>query len=370
MNAIRTSHYPPHPRVLDLADELGFWVIDECDLETHGFVFLDWLGNPSDDPRWESAYLDRIERTVERDKNHPSIIIWSLGNESGTGGNLAQMANWVRARDHERPVHYEGDYSGAYTDVYSRMYPNLLETEAICNEVGPVSYLSAPAEAVRVRSKPFLLCEYGHAMGNGPGALTEYDELAERYPRLHGGFIWEWRDHGLLTRAADGTPFYGYGGDFGEVVHDGNFVMDGMVLPDDSPMPSLAEFATVQAPVIFTRTAGTLTIRNRYHSLSSDHLRFVATTEVDGTATHQVELTVPPIPPGGSGDVQLPIEVLEAAESGETWLNVSAELAADAPWADAGHRVAGQQFELTPRSQSRAELVEAPVSRRGVATGC
>ena len=234
VNAIRTSHYPPHPEVLTLADELGFWVIDECDLETHGFVFSGWVDNPSDDVAWRDAYLDRIERTVERDKNHPSIVIWSLGNEAGTGVNLAAMAQWVRGRDPERPVHYEGDYTGAYTDIYSRMYPNLTETAAIGGEHGPLLECG-PAEARRVRSKPFLMCEYVHAMGNGPGAIAEYDELAEQYGRLHGGFVWEWRDHGLLTHAADGTPYYGYGGDFGEVVHDGNFVMDGMVLPDDSP---------------------------------------------------------------------------------------------------------------------------------------
>ena len=131
VNAIRTSHYPPHPRLLDLADELGFWVILECDLEVHGFVQLDWVGNPSDDPDWRDAYLDRIERTVERDKNHPSIVIWSLGNESGTGQNLAAMAAWVHDRDPGRPVHYEGDYTGAYTDVYSRMYSSVPETESI-----------------------------------------------------------------------------------------------------------------------------------------------------------------------------------------------------------------------------------------------
>ena len=251
VNAIRTSHYPPHPRTLDLADELGLWVILECDLETHGFVFGDWRGNPSDDPAWQPAYLDRIERTVERDKNHPSVIVWSLGNESGTGANLAAMAHWVHRRDPERPVHYEGDYTGAYTDLYSRMYPNFLETEAICSDQGPISYLKSPGDPLRVRSKPFLLCEYAHAMGNGPGGLDLYDELTERYPRLHGGFIWEWRDHGLLTQTPDGTEFYGYGGDFGEVVHDGNFVMDGMVLPDGTPTPSLAEFSAVSAPVIF-----------------------------------------------------------------------------------------------------------------------
>lgn len=237
VNAIRTSHYPPHPEVLSLADELGFWVIDECDLETHGFVFTGWAKNPSDDSAWRNAYLDRIERTVERDKNHPCIVIWSLGNESGTGVNLAAMAQWVHARDPERPVHYEGDYTGAYTDVYSRMYPNLIETAAIGAEHGPLLECG-PAEARRVRSKPFLMCEYVHAMGNGPGAIAEYDELTEAYPRLHGGFVWEWRDHGLLTHTEDGTPYYGYGGDFGEVVHDGNFVMDGMVLPNDEPTPA------------------------------------------------------------------------------------------------------------------------------------
>ena len=139
VNAIRTSHYPPHPRVLDLADELGFWVILECDLETHGFEYLGWRGNPSDDPRWAAAYLNRIERTVERDKNHPSVIIWSLGNESGTGRNLAAMSHWVHRRDPGRPVHYEGDRAGSYTDLYSRMYPNFVETAAIGGESGPIS---------------------------------------------------------------------------------------------------------------------------------------------------------------------------------------------------------------------------------------
>ena len=136
VNAIRTSHYPPHPGCSSLADELGFWVMDECDLETHGFVFVGWAGNPSDDPAWQDVYLDRIERTVERDKNHPCVVIWSLGNEAGTGVNLAAMAQWVRRRDPGRPVHYEGDYTGAYTDVYSRMYPHLAEIAAIGGEHG------------------------------------------------------------------------------------------------------------------------------------------------------------------------------------------------------------------------------------------
>jgi beta-galactosidase len=346
VNAIRTSHYPPHPHALDLADELGFWVIEECDLETHGFEICGWQGNPSDDPRWMDAYLDRMQRTVERDKNHPSVIIWSLGNEAGTGSNLARMSDWVRRRDPGRPVHYEGDHSCAYTDVYSRMYPNYLETEAIGAESGFIFYLDEPADADRVRSKPFVMCEFVHAMGNGPGGMHIYDELVERYPRLHGGFVWEWRDHGLLTRSPDGVEFYAYGGDFGEVVHDGNFVMDGMLLADGTPTPSLAEFTRVNQPMIFDLDGAILTIRNRYHTLSTEHLRFIAVKEVDGHLVTEAALTVPAIPAGERGVITLPDELTKRGEV-ETWLTLRAELAAPTPWADAGHEIALGQFELT-----------------------
>jgi beta-galactosidase len=347
VNAIRTSHYPPHPRVLELTDELGFWVIDECDLETHGFVIDGWRGNPSADPRWREAYLDRMQRTVERDKNSASVIMWSLGNESGTGANLAAMSEWVHSRDPGRPVHYEGDAVAAYTDVYSRMYPNLIETEAIGGQTGHIT-ACGPAEAARVRSKPFLLCEFAHAMGNGPGGMSEYDELVERYPRLHGGFIWEWRDHGLLSRTDDGVEYYAYGGDFGEIVHDGNFVMDGMVLPGGTPMPSLAEFAAVNAPIVFGLGGAALEVRNRYHTLSTEHLRFIAVTEVDGFTRTEVEVGLPIVTAGGRTTVELPGEALAAAGGQETWLTVRAELVRDAAWAPAGHVVAWKQFELTP----------------------
>ena len=358
VNAIRTSHYPPHPEVLELADELGFWLIDECDLETHGFWFSDWAKNPSDDQAWRDAYLDRIERTVERDKNHPSIVIWSLGNESGTGTNLAAMAQWVRARDPERPVHYEGDYTGAYTDIYSRMYPNLVELEAIGGEHGPL-LACGPAESRRVRSKPFLMCEYVHAMGNGPGSIAEYEALTERYLRLHGGFVWEWRDHGLLTRAADGTPYYGYGGDFGEVIHDGNFVMDGLVLPNDQPSPGLAEFAAVCQPIIMSLSGSTLTVRNRQHSVDTGGLRFVARRELNGWMVEDSVVVVPAVPPGESQDVELPVELLAAAGDGETWLTLTAELAADTAWASAGHVVARAQFD---RSSTAAPITLGPAT--------
>ena len=345
VNAIRTSHYPPHPRLLDLADELGFWVILECDLETHGFEKLGWRGNPSDDPAWREAYLDRVERTVERDKNHPSIVIWSLGNESGTGANLAAMSAWVHARDASRPVHYEGDYAGDYTDLYSRMYPPVTETEQIGTDGSRTPLLGCtPAQGARQRTKPFLLCEYAHAMGNGPGALDQYEDLVHRHPRLHGGFVWEWRDHGIRTSTADGRPFYGYGGDFGEVVHDGNFVMDGMVLSDDVPTPGLHEFKAVVQPLRFTFDGADVVIDNLRHSADTSDLRFVLR---DASV-----LVVPPIPPGGSARVTV------GADPG-AWLTIDAVLAAATAWAPEGHVVATAQ-RAAP---------EAPVPPARVSTG-
>ncbi|SNR97691.1 beta-galactosidase [Streptosporangium subroseum] len=344
VNAIRTSHYPPHPRLLDLADELGFWVILECDLETHGFDKLGWAGNPSDDPAWREAYLDRIQRTIERDKNHPSIVIWSLGNEAGTGGNLAAMSAWVHARDTGRPVHYEGDHAGEYTDVYSRMYSSVLETEQIGTDGSRARLLNCtPAQGARQRTKPFLLCEYAHAMGNGPGALDQYEALVHEHPRLHGGFVWEWRDHGILTTTPDGTPFYAYGGDFGEVVHDGNFVMDGMLLSDDVPTPSLHEYKAVVAPVRFAFDGDEVAITNLRHSADTSDLRFHWRVEHDGTLVDSGDLQVPVVAAGESARVPLPR--IPVSPDSETWLTIDAVLAAATAWAPDGHVIATAQLD-------------------------
>ncbi|MGW7757999.1 glycoside hydrolase family 2 TIM barrel-domain containing protein [Streptomyces violaceusniger] len=353
VNAIRTSHYPPHPRLLDLADELGFWVILECDLETHGFDKVGWAGNPSDDPAWREAYLDRIQRTVERDKNHPSIVIWSLGNEAGTGSNLAAMSAWVHARDAERPVHYEGDHTGDYTDIYSRMYASVAETEEIGTPGARSALLNCtPAQSARQRTKPFLLCEYAHAMGNGPGAFDQYEALVHRYPRLHGGFVWEWRDHGILATTPDGTPYYAYGGDFAEVVHDGNFVMDGMLLSNDVPTPSLHEYKAVVQPVRFTFDADRVAISNLRHSADTSDLRFRWRVEDDGTPVAFGELEVPVVTAGGSGRVQLPH--IEVSPDAETWLTIDAVLAAATAWAPEGHVIATAQLDCSVRRPAPA----------------
>ncbi|MFC8232053.1 glycoside hydrolase family 2 TIM barrel-domain containing protein [Streptomyces sp. NPDC057284] len=348
VNAIRTSHYPPHPRLLDLADELGFWVILECDLETHGFDEVDWVGNPSDDPMWRDAYLDRIRRTVERDKNHPSIVIWSLGNEAGTGSNLAAMSAWVHARDAGRPVHYEGDHAGEYTDIYSRMYASVLETEQIGTEGSRSKLLNCtPAQGARQRTKPFLLCEYAHAMGNGPGALDQYEALVHEHPRLHGGFVWEWRDHGILTTTPEGTPYYAYGGDFGEVVHDGNFVMDGMLLSNDVPTPSLHEYKAVVQPVRFTFDGDELAITNLRHSADTSDLRFRWRVEHDGTLVDSGDMEVPVVAAGASARVPLPR--IPVSQDSETWLTIDAVLAAGTAWARDGHVIATAQLDRSTR---------------------
>ncbi|WP_374009195.1 glycoside hydrolase family 2 TIM barrel-domain containing protein [Leifsonia sp. LS-T14] len=369
VNAIRTAHYPPHPRVLDLADELGFWVMLECDIETHAFhhggsQFTsgtdEWMDNPSEDPAWRATYLDRIERTVERDKNHPSIVMWSLGNESGTGANLAAMAEWVHTRDPERPVHYEGDHAGDYTDVYSRMYASIAEVTSIGSDSTALLLNASGAQSVRQRTKPFLLCEYVHAMGNGPGGIETYENLVDRFPRLHGGFVWEWRDHGIRTRTAEGVEFFGYGGDFGETgVHDGHFCMDGMVLSDGTPTPGLVEFAAVTAPIRFAIEADgrvvTVRVSNHRHSADAGDLVFPWRVERDGVAIAAGVADVAdhdgrPLPAGESAVVRVELdEEVLGAGSGELWLTVAAELAADTAWATAGHVVASSQARVPVR---------------------
>jgi beta-galactosidase len=344
INAVRTSHYPPHPAFLPLCDELGLWVIDECDLETHGFVeFEGWKGNPADDDRWTPALLDRAARMVERDKNHPSVVIWSLGNECGTGRGLSAMAKWIRERDPSRPIHYEGDLSCADTDMYSRMYADHAEVELIGRRE-ELPWGDPELDAKR-RSLPFILCEYAHAMGNGPGGLGEYQRLFETYPRLQGGFVWEWIDHGIARRTADGTPYFAYGGDFGEELHDGNFVCDGLIFPDRTVSPGLIEYKKVIEPVRIEGEPGSGTVRitNIHDFADLSHLAFSWIYEIDGHAVAQDALAVPPLAAGESAELKLPVPEA-AGQDGEAFWQVRASLREDTPWAGAGHEVAWGQW--------------------------
>ncbi|WP_255621400.1 glycoside hydrolase family 2 TIM barrel-domain containing protein [Pseudonocardia sp. DSM 110487] len=351
INAVRASHYPPHPRFLELCDEYGLYVMDECDLETHGFVHVGWRGNPTDDLAWGDAFEDRMRRMVERDKNHASVIMWSLGNESWTGRNLERMYRYAKDRDPGRPVHYEHCPDGRWSDVYSRMYASQAETDLIGRREEPARGVDPVQDAAR-RAAPFVLCEYAHAMGNGPGGLTEYQELFEAHPRCQGGFVWEWIDHGLRTRDAHGREFFGYGGDFGEELHDGNFVADGLLFPDRTPSPGLHEFAKVIEPVRITGTPdGRLRVTNLHEVLDLGHLRFPWTVEEDGVEVEAGELDVPHVAPGESVELDLPAK---AGGDAETWLTVRAVLALDAPWAAAGHEIAWGQTRLVGRPRTAA----------------
>ncbi|SFY49020.1 glycoside hydrolase family 2 TIM barrel-domain containing protein [Streptomyces sp. F-1] len=357
VNAVRTSHYPPHPAFLDLCDEYGLWVVDECDLETHGFTEAGWRDNPVDDDRWTPALLDRAARMVERDKNHPSIVLWSLGNEAGTGRGLTAMAEWIHGRDPSRPVHYEGDPDCRDTDVYSRMYAGHAEVERIGRGLdgGPLGR----------RRLPFLLCEYAHAMGNGPGGLAEYQRLFESYERLQGGFVWEWIDHGI----AHPELGHAYGGDFGEELHDGNFVCDGLLFPDRRPSPGLVEYRKVIEPVGIAGDGrdGTVRVTNKYDVADLSALAFSWSYQVDGETVASGPLPVPPLAPGGSADVELPVPPRDAPAGEAHWL-VRAALAADAPWADRGHVVAWGQFPASERTAPHVPATARPRTGDGVLT--
>ncbi|QTE01753.1 glycoside hydrolase family 2 TIM barrel-domain containing protein [Streptomyces cyanogenus] len=357
INAVRTSHYPPHPAFLDLCDEYGLWVIDECDLETHGFTEQGWRDNPVDDDRWTPALLDRAARMVERDKNHPSVVIWSLGNEAGTGRGLTAMAEWIHGRDGSRLVHYEGDPNCRDTDVYSRMYARHAEVERIGRGLDGGPH--------RRRELPFILCEYAHAMGNGPGGLADYQRLFEAHDRLQGGFVWEWIDHGI----AHPELGYAYGGDFGEELHDGNFVCDGLLFPDRRPSPGLVEYKKVIEPVTVTADgpAGTVRITNRYDFADLSALAFPWSYEVEGETVDRGTLPVPALAPGESAEVELPAAPA-GAPAGEAHWTIRAVLASGTSWAPRDHVVAWGQIPVSARRVPYVAATARPAPGDGVIT--
>ena len=248
INAIRTAHYPDNPIFYDLCDKYGFYVIDEADLETHGYDIIGKRNTLNNLDEWKEAFLDRAKRMVERDKNHPSIIFWSLGNEAGYGKNHLEMANWIKERDESRLIHYEGEEREIFernngisnrdpesSDVHSTMYTSIKDLETMAQD--------------KNLKKPHIMCENLHGMGNGPGGIKELWELMYGEQRLQGGFIWEWCDHGILKKAENDEEYYAYGGDFGDFPNDGNFVIDGYVSPDRKIYPSLLEYKKAIEPI-------------------------------------------------------------------------------------------------------------------------
>jgi len=348
INAIRTSHYPNDPRFLEMCDEIGFYVIDEADLECHGCNNAAYWNLVSDDPQYEESYVDRMQRMVERDKNHASIVIWSLGNESGYGHNHVKMAYWARERDNSRLIHYERvfhpeladilnnkDYDTDCLDIYSRMYP-------------PVSWITDEFLNKPDEKRPLILCEFTHAMGNGPGDLKDYWDLFYSNPRLAGGFVWEWCDHAVKSRTPDGTEYYAYGGDLGDHPNDGNFCLDGLVYPDRTPHTGLLELKNVIAPVRVEAedlSAGKIKLTNLYDFLDLNTLVLNWNLEKDGQIIEEGQLGQVNLAPQGSVVLTLPFSIPAAADA-RYFLKVFFTLAKSTVWAEKGYEMAFAQFEL------------------------
>lgn len=347
INAVRTSHYPDDPRFYDLCDRYGIYVIDETDLECHGFAFTGDINKISNDPKWQPAYIDRIERTVHRDKNHPCVIFWSLGNESGFGINHEAMAEWCRKNDTTRLIHYERDISAKVADVVSTMYTPVDKLE----ELGKLTDME----------KPHILCEYAHAMGNGPGNLKEYWEIFYRYKRLQGGCIWEWMDHGIRKKTPDGKEYFAYGGDFGDEPNDGNFVIDGLVFPDHTPSPGLIEYKKIIEPVKVEEIdlkKGEVKITNLYDFISLDHLTMSWNVTVDGKPIEGGEIPINGINAKESRIVTIPYRLPEDPEPNtDYWLNIYFILTNDTLWAEKGHIVAWAQFKLPVESKKAPKIL-------------
>lgn len=315
VNAIRTSHYPNVPYFYDFCDEYGFYVIDEADIEAHGPSELFYSDNSwenkaarwnepiANNPEFCESILDRIRRCVIRDKNRASVVIWSMGNESAYGVTFEEALAWVKSYDSSRLTHYESaqytdgkrkyDYSNL--DLYSRMYPSISEM---------AEYIDGDGD------KPYILCEYCHAMGNGPGDLEDYFQFFDTHETTCGGFVWEWCDHAIYRgKAANGKDMYAYGGDSDETIHDGNFCMDGLVYPDRRPHTGLLEFKNINRPVRITgydETNGVLTLHN-YMDFTDirDYLTMSYEVTCDGQVIASGNIDVPSVAPHGDGTISL-----------------------------------------------------------------
>ena len=366
VNTVRTSHYPNDPRFLELCDEYGLYVIDEADMETHGYGTFRYDNVPTVNPEWLHAYIDRAERMLERDKNHPSVIIWSVGNEAGCGDNLIAMGNFYKKRDPSRLVHDENHSRMAreaekwlknpdpkapnaipegvktshfrdHTDIESRMYPSPKDIEE--------TYLTNDDI-----TRPFFLCENCHAMGNGPGDLAEYQALIDKYDSFFGGCIWEYTDHSVaIGELKYQKPGFVYGGDFGEFPHDAEFCVDGLVYPDRRPHTGFLEAKQVFAPFAISYENESLTVKSKRRFISLSDLTLVYTVERFGKPvyTGSIELDVAPL-------CEKTFALNLPKPDGLTTLNVSVRQKAATEWADAGYELGAAQFILSDEKLNAA----------------
>ena len=348
INAVRTAHYPNHPVFYELCDKYGLYVLAETDIESHGFEELkdfdmNYLANH---PDWEDAFIERMLQMIKRYINHPSIIIWSLGNESGFGKHHKKMAEKTREIDPTRPIHYEQDHNQEIVDIIGPMYPSIEET----------------AKLAKNENKPVILCEYAHAMGNGPGELKENWEVFYKYPGAQGGFIWDWIDQGLEYND-NGHKTYGYGGDFNDYPNDRQFNINGLVFPDRNPSPGLIEYKKVMAPIkvnLIDKLEGKLLIKNLYDFISLDNylINWEVVQFVDKSEEIQKKII-------SSGSQSINLEAHERTELtlkdyqylgndySDSYLNIKITTKKTTDSLNAGHEICRYQFQLINNLQNK-----------------
>ena len=371
MTSIRTSHYPNSPLFYQLCDQYGFFVIDEADNESHGCCALyhpnvktwregnnHWAAPIADNPDWIEATVDRTQRCVHRDKNRPCVVVWSMGNECGYGVTFENALAWTKAFDPSRLTHYESsrhhgdlrEYDFSNIDLFSTMYPSIAEIQ---------EYLDNSPE------KPYIMCEYCHAMGNGPGDLEDYFKIIHSDERMCGGLVWEWCDHAIYKGVApNGKAMYWYGGDHGEYPHDVNFCMDGLVYPDRTPHTGLQEFKNVYRParvVSWNQEAGELVLHNYmdYRNLA-DYISATYELSCDGNVIASGEIAIPSIAPHENGTLSIPVSV---PASGKCYLKISYFLKSDTVLLDAGFSLGFDEVLLMNcdgRNRTASTLLDAP----------
>ncbi len=333
INTVRTSHYPDDPGWYDLCDRYGIYLIDEANIESHGIGYKpeNTLANI---PEWKKAHLDRIVRMVERDKNHPSVIIWSMGNEAGDGTTFEAASQWLHQRDPGRPVHYERAGTRPHTDIVCPMYPRIETISKYAQEK---------------QDRPLIMCEYAHAMGNAVGNLKEYWQAIEKYRHLQGGSIWDWVHQGLRKKSVDGQEYWAYGGDYGDEPNDGNFCINGLVFPDRKVTPKLWEVKKIYQNVAVEPIDvpwGKIKINNKYFFTNLKEFTVHWTLSEHGKVIQSGQLPALDIAAGESKILQVPIGETKLSAGAEYWLRLSFRLSEDTPWAAKGHEVAWEQLKV------------------------
>jgi|WetSurMetagenome_2_1015567.scaffolds.fasta_scaffold00004_140 beta-galactosidase len=341
INAVRTSHYPQQELWYEMCDKYGLYLIDEANIESHGIGY-DKDVTLADKPEWAAAHMARMQAMVERDKNHPSVIIWSLGNEAGDGNNFLNNYKWAKQRDITRPVQYERaekstNTTERHTDIYCPMYARIEQIESYAKD--------------DKNDRPLILCEYAHAMGNSTGNLQDYWDVIEKYPKLQGGFIWDWVDQGILVTNENGEKYWAYGGDFGEegVPSDGNFCCNGLTWPDRTPKPGLIEVKKVYQYVGFEPVDlnnGLLKIRNKYDFTDLAKFNFDWEVVSDGSVIQSGKISFPELKPGKELLVKIPIQKIEPAPATEYFLNIKVTRSEEWNLVPEDHEYAYAQFLL------------------------